>query len=193
MIDKLKTWFGLEKQSAYVREFLFNANMRAVIYMSAIVILLELWMIERLTRIVIKIWPRDLSWLVSHYRNYVILLAAGTVTFVYAVRYLKGKTVNRRTGYVILWLFSLICLIFGIQVGVESYIDGEQVLAFLTMTVFVFCILYWNPIQSLVFSVAAFYGFYYLINRAVPASDATRINLFTMWISTYMVAMSAWH
>ena len=193
MIDKLKTWFGLEKKSDYVRKFLFESNVRAVVYMAIIVILLEIWMIERLTKIVIKTWPRDFDWLFSHYRNYVVLLLMGIVALVYALRYLRRKTKNRTAGTIILWAFSIICIIFGIQAGLKSYTGGEQVLAFLTMTTFVFCILYWQPLQSLVFSIASFLSFYILINRAIPATDATRINLFTMWITTLMVALSAYH
>ena len=193
MLKQLKKWLGLEKQSEYVENFLFRSNVKAVIYMAIVVILLEVWMIERLTKIVLKSWPRSIDWLFSHYRNYVILLCAGIVTLIYAIRYIRGKTSNQRLGRIILWSFSAVCIYFGIEVGVSSYAAGEQVLTFLTMTVFVFCILYWKPMESLLFSSGTFLYFYYLLNQAMPATTATSINLFTMWISTFMVAMSAYH
>ncbi len=193
MTEKIKRWLGFSPKSDYVDNFLFRSNIYAVVYMSVIVICLEIWMIFRLTRIVLISWPRSAEWLISHYRNYVILLTAGLVALIYAVRFIMKKTQNKTAGTIILWLFSLICIVFGVQVGVSSYAAGEQILTFLTMTVFVFCILYWKPLQSFLFSVATFGIFYALINRINPASDATKINLFTMWISTFMVAMSAYH
>ena len=193
MLKQFKKWFGLEKRSEYVENFLFRSNVKAVIYMAIVVILLELWMIERLTKIVLKSWPRSFEWLFDHYRNYVILLSIAVIALVYAIRYIKGKTRNQKAGRIILWTFSAICIFFGIEVGVSSYAAGEQVLTFLTMTVFVFCILYWKPMQSLIFSAGTFLYFYYLLDQTIPATVATSINLFTMWIATYMVAMSAYH
>ena len=193
MLALLKRWFGLNGRSDYVKNFFFESNMRAVIYMCIIVILLESWMIARLTRIVVISWPRSFGWMVDHYRNYVILLITAVITLIYAVRFLRGKVRNRLPGYFLLYLFSFVCIAFGIQAGVASYTAGEQVLAFLTMAVFVFCILYWTPIQSLLFTSATFLGFYTFINRAVPVSEGTAINLFTMWIATFMIAMSAYH
>ena len=121
MFEKLKRWFGLNGRSDYVREFFYDANMRAVIYMCIVVILLELWMIGRLTRIVIISWPRTIEWMVSHYKNYVILLTSAVVMIIYAIRYRKGKANNRLVGTILLWAFSFICIYFGIEVGVSSY------------------------------------------------------------------------
>ena len=85
MLKQFKKWFGLEKRSEYVENFLFRSNVKAVIYMAIVVILLELWMIERLTKIVLKSWPRSFEWLFDHYRNYVILLSIAVVALVYAI------------------------------------------------------------------------------------------------------------
>ncbi len=193
MLDSIKKWLGLGDDRNYIEEYLFRSNMRAVVYMSVIVILLEIWMIARLTRIVIISWPRSFEWLFSHYRNYVILLSAAVVALIYAIRFLRGKTANRMLGKGILWLFSFICIVFGIQTGVASYAGGEQVLSFITMVVFVFCILYWRPLQSFLFSSLTFTAFYFMIDAVKPATEATQINLLTLWISTFMIAMSAYH
>lgn len=40
---------GFEKNSKYVRDYFFTTNMRASIYMSLVVIVLEVWMIIRMT------------------------------------------------------------------------------------------------------------------------------------------------
>lgn len=193
MLEKIKDWLGLSEQDDYVKDYFYRSNMKAVIYMSVVVICLELWMILRLTRIVIISWPRSFDWLYSHYRNYVILLVAGVIALIYAERFIRGKAKNRKVGTFILWTFSIICILFGIQVGVSSYAAGEQVLTFLTMAVFVFCILYWKPLESFFFSSISFFVFYVMLDRAIPASAGTKINLFTMWITAFMVAMSAYH
>ena len=44
MLKGLQTWLGTAKQSDYVRKYIYSSNMRAALYMSFIVILLEIWM-----------------------------------------------------------------------------------------------------------------------------------------------------
>ena len=50
----LSDGLGFEKQSKYVNEYFFRANMRASIYMSVVVIVLEIWMIIRMTNTIFE-------------------------------------------------------------------------------------------------------------------------------------------
>ena len=193
----LRTFAGLDKQTDYVKRFLYRNNMYAAIYMAFIVVVLEVWMIlSLLTSFFEKAaagTPRDGFWLLQHGGWYVVLLGVALAVLVYAIRYVRGKTKNDTVGKVLLLVFSVACLAFGIYYGNNSYAHGEQVLTFVTMTLFVFGLLVWRPVPVFLSSALVFGGFYLLIDSSAPATYGTQVNLFTLWISTFVVALSAYH
>ena len=197
MVKRLRNWWGLNKTSDYVRKYVYTSNMRAAVYMAFIVICLEIWMTLSLARTVLESAaagkPRDFFWIVNHGAWYLVLLAIAIVVMVHAIRYLQHKTYNTRVGNILLLVFSVACLIFGIHFGNNSYVKGDQILAFVTMTLFVFGLLVWRPVPALVASVITFGGFYFYIDHNLPANYSLQVNLFTLWISTLVVALSAYH
>ncbi|MDO4798017.1 MAG: bifunctional diguanylate cyclase/phosphodiesterase [Coriobacteriales bacterium] len=197
MGNRIKQWWGLVQDGEHVRKFLIRSNVHAAIYMTVIVILLECWMLFSLGQNIVQSAaagkPRDLPWIVSHSAWYVGLMASAIVVLVCAVNYLHGKIKNGKLVNAILFVFSLACLVFGVHFGNNSYIQGEQVLAFVTMTLFVFGILSWKPIAALVLSTVAFGGFYLYIDHNAPATLGTQVNLFTLWIATFVVSLSSYH
>ena len=54
MLKKLREALGISKNSDYIRDFFYRENMKSSIYMSVIILVLELWMIARMTRIIIR-------------------------------------------------------------------------------------------------------------------------------------------
>ena len=192
--EKMKDWTGLTRDE-YTRNFVYDSNMRASIYMSIVVIALEIWMIISLTDNVLNGGKqRSFQWLVEHYAWYVVLLTMGVVMLIFAIRYfLKGKRF-RWTGVVLLWVFSIVCIVFGMHFGLNSYVKNEQILAFLTMVIFVFCILTWKPLSAFVFSAVTFGGFFWLMlnETEIEMTMGNSVNLLTMWISTFMVALAAY-
>ena len=193
---RIRQFFGLAEQSKFVQSFIDLSNMRAVIFMAGIVVALECWMLVSLG---ISYFDglaagktRDLAWLVRYGSWYVVMLAAAIVVLVHAVRYVLGKTHNRMLTRVLLAGFSLLCLAFGIHYGNNSYAQGEQMLAFVTMTMFVFGMLTWRPLPALLGTIVTFGGFYLYINSNLPATYGTQVNLFTLWIATFVVALSGY-
>ena len=197
MGKRIRACWGLTKQSVSTRSFLDHANMRAAVYVSAIVIALESWMILSLLRSYFEGLAagkhRDLPWLVNHGSWYVVLLVFGVAVLIHSLRYARGLVRNRRFSRGLLWAFSIACIAFGIYYGCNSYAKGEQVLAFVTMTLFVFGLITWRPIPSLVFSTITFGAFYLLISQSAPPTYGTQVNLFTLWISTFVVALASYH
>lgn len=47
MGNKIKELLGFEENTPYVKKYLFDANITSSIYMSVVVIVLEIWMILR--------------------------------------------------------------------------------------------------------------------------------------------------
>ena len=196
MGTKLREWFGLVKQSKAARDFIDLGNMRSVVYMTIIVIALEVWMLIslalRVSQDAAAGKPRSVMWIINHGAWYVVLLAIAIVLLLHALQYLRGNREHATRAKVLLGIFSVVCLAFGIHFGNNSYLQGEQVLAFVTMTLFVFGMLVWSPLVALVGSVVTFGGFYLYINSGLPATYGTQVNLFTLWISTFVVSLAAY-
>ena len=126
--------------------------------MAIIVVVLEGWMLKELTDIVLKYHStvekmRDPYWLFTHYGRYGWLFLMGVIILIYTGFYFSGKKVNRVLGHVLIWVFALSCILFGIYVGYHDYEDGEQILTFLTMTTFTLCLLVWNNFYTHSFCV----------------------------------------
>lgn len=218
------TWFlklckrclGFQKRSVYVDNYFFKANMVAGIYLSILTIILELWMIIRTThKIIVEDLYSEISYyLRNYYLYYFILLIAGISMFTFSILYVRGKTKNKFIGNAIKWIFSFVSLYFGIMVSLNDYAKGEQILTFLTMELFIICLLVWRPWKGFLILTIS-YGIYIFgignivhgINDYVPVNiaykaltegtsadigitTATKINLFTMWMSTFVFCIS---
>lgn len=259
MKEKLREWLGLERQSKYVRDYFYAANMRASIYMSVVVIVLELYMIYYMsTKVILTPITGEAFWHVvdKYFTNYFILLASGILMLLYALRFLyqkywvkwlsiltlglagsvciyeirclvraggEGTALQNRilllaAGFLliafsvmlftgrqdvrwqslgVLYTFSVVCIDFGIIIATGSYAAGEQVLAFLTMVLFVVCLLTWRPVVGFCILTASYAILYYRLdplpapNTGEPGlTESSVINGFTMWLSTLLFCIS---
>ncbi|HNZ98757.1 bifunctional diguanylate cyclase/phosphodiesterase [Ruminococcus sp.] len=190
---------GFEKQSKYVRDYFYITNMRASIYMSIVVIVLEVWMIIRMTVTIFRdnLQSNMMHYLEKYYINYFILTFTGMIMLLFAVRFMRGKKDNRYLCTVVKWVFTLVCIYFGIKISLNDYSKGEQILTFLTMELFSLCLLTWKPYIAFVLASVSYVYFYYRMNEMVAvntgevgATVATQINFFIMWISTMMVCIA---
>ncbi|HOH87377.1 bifunctional diguanylate cyclase/phosphodiesterase [Ruminococcus sp.] len=190
---------GFEKQSKYVRDYFYITNMRASIYMSIVVIVLEVWMIIRMTVTIFRdnLQSNMMHYLEKYYINYFILTFTGMIMLLFAVRFMRGKKDNRYLCTVVKWVFTLVCIYFGIKISLNDYSKGEQILTFLTMELFSLCLLTWKPYIAFVLASVSYLYFYYRMNEMVAvntgevgATVATQINFFIMWISTMMVCIA---
>ena len=190
---------GFEKNSKYVRDYFFTTNMRASIYMSLVVIVLEVWMIIRMTVTIFRdnLQSNMMHYIEKYYVNYFILTFTGIIMLILAVRFMRGKKDNRYLCTVVKWVFTLVCIYFGIKISLNDYSKGEQILTFLTMELFSLCLLTWKPYIAFVLASASYVYFYYRMNEMVAVNTgevgttvATQINLFIMWISTMMVCIA---
>jgi len=211
-ISKIKSAIGIDKQSKYVKNYFYATNMKSCIYMSCIIIVLEIWMIIRLTYTIYKNnLTADLGlYFEKYYSNYFLLLGAGAVMLVFAMRFTKGKKDSKLIGIALKWIFSAICLYFGIKISIADYRKGEQILTFLSMESVTVCLLVWRPITGF-FILSASYGiFYYNIMNVIPTNEAynalitgsdpvsaptvaTQINLFIMWINMLILCTNNYH
>ena len=193
-IEKVKKFITQNKRTPFVREYLFTANARANIYVSSLVALLEIWMLVMMFSGVIQdAGNTNARWLVAHTIAYVSLLAAAVVMLVYSILYLKGKVKSQMVGRVIKTLFSAAMIIFGLFVSYTSADRGGQVFAFITVVIFISCILVWHPVISFVSLTVIFLVYIYLQSKLIPISFSIKVNAFTTWLALFAATVNSYH
>lgn len=192
--DRVKQFLGIEHYSSYVEDYFELSNVRSSIYLSCVIISLELWMIiSAVVRHLTGSSRRTPEWLFKHLTSYVVLLAAGLIMLIYALLYIKNKKRVKKAGGIIYALFSVIAIGFGIYISYLDYVKGEQFITLITMSIFLFCFIVWRPIHTISFLTVAFLVFVSICHKVIPASYATKVNLFIIWIALLMSAISAYH
>ncbi len=134
---------------------------------------------------------------------YLVCLAYGVVLALYAViaRYRKKDILGLEIA--ILALYALICLIFGFKASYSDYVSShgnKEIMAFLTMVLYVGCLLIWRPFISVFMLGGIFYLFYKLIgtwaNPRLPEAarrqmfDGDKVNYLTFVISLIVVSLT---
>ncbi len=197
MEQKIKKWrefWGVEKYSPYVTMHLEMSNARSGIYLSTVIIGLEIWMIlSVIYNYITERTIRSASWIVNHMVSYVLLLILGICLLVYSIKRMQGAKISHFTGVWIRTSFALVGMAFGMYIAFLDYAKGEQVLTFTTMSVFILCLIGWRPIVSFFVLTTACVVFYFVCDSKVPATYATQVNLFTFWIAMLMAAVSCFH
>lgn len=193
-LTTLKHFLGLEKRSEYVKNYFNSSNIRSSIYVSSVVIILELFMMTSITiRQFSDETRRTVQWFVTHMLCYAFLFLAALALFIYSVRNIKNKNSNPKVWEVLKYIFSITAIIFGIYISFLDYKKGEQFITLMTMTIFVFCFVVWRPIYSFLLLGVSYIVFFYICNKFSPATYATKINLFIVFISILMSAINAYH
>ena len=194
LAEKIKNFLGVGKHSQYVNEFFDRSNIRSAIYVSSVVIVLELFMILNITlRQFDEETRRSTQWFAVHLTCFIILLIAALALFIYSVRHVKKLSSNRYLWAALKYIFSLVAIAFGIYISFLDYTKGEQFVTLMTMTIFVFCFVVWRPLYAVLLLSAAYGFFFFVCNKYMPATYATKINLSIVFISILMSAINAYH
>ena len=280
--------FGLTKNKKYVKDYLTEANMRSGIFMAAIIVILEFWLLIRQTGKYIIPKLDQVSDFAGFFKlyftntsNFWLLLSMGTAMMIYCSQYVGNRKSRWKTTATIVFavislvfvamfpfefvygsivfgknargdivagfkiafyasvllfdaavivasvyhyrggraaslssiavisFFSLVCLMFGVMVSYgdftsNSVFDGtdilqhKQIICFLTMVIYVGCLLIWKPVISIGVLGAVFLGFYLFLNHAVdyggrrlPEGDT--INYITFLVSLAAIAISIYN
>ena len=188
--DKIKDALGINKKDEYVRDYMESTNMRAMKYMCAFVIFVETWMIARTIDIILfDTEPRSAEWIAVHMRLYIILIVSSILMMWYAATYERGRHRDHITTTVWKAVYCFICINFGIYVSYLDYVKGEQIMSFITMILFVACLLVWPPWVSIILLSVSFGVFYYACDSKVPATVATDVNMFTVFVAMLMISI----
>ena len=252
---------GLYKNTDYEKQYLYETNFKTAIYMTFIIICLEIWMIIRYIN---KRPGRTFLEYFDGETNYLILLSASLIILLFATRYLHdykrfitgiltsliilaldismivracfvtspkdilhflksinyqlmllvltlgyliyeilyknfSKKLSAKYGQILSVIFSVICLSFGVSTSIYDIKNERQILCFVTMVLYVVCLLIWKPFISILITTTVFIWFYekwlsILQSNTSPYSknilEGNKINYFTLWISLTLISMS---
>ncbi len=131
---------------------------------------------------------------------------------IYRYKYGKNQII---LSIIVIIFFSLMCLTFGIKVGYSDFFSRfylgtglpkeagfndsgaiyeiKSIICFLTMVLYVGCLLIWKPYISIAMLTSIFIGYYYLLsgdpaNRIFP--DGEKVNYITFLITLCAIAVS---
>ena len=115
---KFRDVFGLHRNSRFVKDYLDSANMRSGVFMSAVIVILELWLIIRQTgKYVVGAISGGTPFFQAIFQNlwtYFLLMSLGIAMFVYCLQYISEKK-NKRlviTSIVFAGLSLVLCFFF---------------------------------------------------------------------------------
>ena len=140
----------------------------------------------------------------------VLLICLYTAIFLYqctvvaaAVTKYKGLKMDWLQSITVISIFATVLLIFGIKVSYSDFTsikngvanpDYKEIICFLTMALYVGCLLIWRPYLSVAILGVVFYGFYFLLKSFDPSirhfPDGDEVNYITFFISLAMVSIS---
>ena len=91
---------------------------------------------------------------------YVFLFVIGAAIVTYALFNYLGGTRIVILEHVAITAFNLVCLAFGVFVSYSDFWGGKEIICFLTMVIYVGCLLIYRPYITVLILGASFFGFY---------------------------------
>ena len=141
---------------------------------------------------------------------YVFLFVIGAFIITYSLfKYLKNKNIVI-LEHLIITSFTLICLAFGVFVSYSDFWGGKEIICFLTMVIYVGCLLIYRPYVTVLILGASFFGFYEIlltykegltfkaqeitingVQQQIISGDA--VNYLTFFISLTTICFAIYH
>ena len=204
LLQLLARGLGFYKHSPYVKEHLREANARSAIFMSIVMILLEVIMIVRYVIKWVIIDPKcdSIGEFFQYTGRYWELLLAAVFMLIFSFLFVRGRIKRFRVICdIFVSMFSAMCLYFGIVTSMSDFSRGRMVTCVLSMSMFVACLLIWRPYISIVLLSAIGIYFHYLLETRVfdklgnPLSmnEGDLMNYIVFFITAIMIAISIYH
>ena len=141
---------------------------------------------------------------------YVFLFLTGATIVTYTwFRYKKNRNIVALEHLVIIW-FNMVCLAFGIYVSYSDFWVDKEIICFLTMVVYVGCLLVYRPYLTLISLGLSFWGFHRIlltfqgglsfapnetvirgVTRFITSGDT--VNYITFFVSLTTIGFAIYH
>ena len=135
----------------------------------------------------------DVSLLITFYTSVALFQASVILGAIYKF---KGGQKEWIMNILPVTFFGLILLVFGVKVSYSDFFstsDIKQIICFLTMVIYVACLLIWKPYISIGILGAVFLAFYFMLTSnptLIELPDGDEDNYITFFISLTMVSIS---
>ena len=192
-IDSIKKFLGIERYTKYTEDYFNRSNIRSSLYVSSVVVLLELWMI--FSTLFFQFFGdlnRSGMWLITHLTSYSLLLISALFLLIYSLLHIKKNINLNKEWHTVRFVFSVISLAFGIYISYLDYLKGEQFITLMTMTIIVFCFTVWRPLYSILLLTGSYSLFFILCHNQIPTTYATKVNLTIVMIIILLSAINAY-
>ncbi|MBO6229640.1 MAG: GGDEF domain-containing protein [Ruminiclostridium sp.] len=158
---------GLYRNPRYIEDRLKEADVRSAMFLSAVVAMVEIWMIVRyIVQWVIPGKVESLAEFFHYTSSFWYFFAAAAALFIYCVLYLKNKfRYLNKISRLLIFAFFAIAMYFGVVTSMKDFAKGRMVTCFLTMMMYVTVICVWRPFTSLILTFVCGFGFVYLLNN----------------------------
>lgn len=177
MISKIKKILGLDQLHPDVQYFLDSANLSIACPASFIVMVIELGLFVNTILYAFRSGRAPSANNLFYRTLYGVLCLASAQLFFYSIYHkIKKDTFNRFTLNTCITIFFISTLAFGTIISLKDYNNGEQILVFLTMELFVACLFMVKPYLAIITITVSFGIFYYLMDMTHGISSATRVN-----------------
>ncbi len=192
-LAKFADMFGFKKSTRYVSEYLHEANMRSGLFMSAVIVILETWLVIRQSqKYVFKAIADGSPAFQSIFSNlwtYFLLMSLGIAMFVYCSQYINHR--NTRTKLIVISIFAGLSLILCCFLPFEfKYKSINFAKGGIYVYRGVFKILFYASIVLFNVSVIAA-GFYkYYGGKRTSISSVLVISMFALVCLTFGVMIS---
>ena len=177
ILKKIKKILGLEKLHPDVQFFLDSENLNIAVPASFIVMIVEFSFFMNTIVYAIRSGRPPSANNLFYRKFYAFLFIAAAQFFIYST-YHKIKKPHFRRFFLdlslVIFIFSV--LAFGICISIRDFINGEQILVFLTMNLFVACLFMIKPYLAILLITIPFGIFYYMMATTKGISNATRVN-----------------
>ncbi len=142
ILDFIRDLFGFRRNSRYVKNYLIDANVKSSIYMSFIIIVLEIWMIVRnIRKYVSPLWnnytTNNFDLLFTYTGLYILFIVCSLAILIFAITYMRKK--ESKAAFVTNTVFAGICIAWPFLLFLEHLsFDGSKAIVSSITTIIVY-------------------------------------------------------
>lgn len=187
----LRSIFGLHRNSKYVRDYLNDANVRSAIFMSAIIIALEVWLLIRQTdKYIIPTMTNPdntnslFKVIFTNTSNFWLLLSFAVTTFISCLSYKKLE--GNKRNLILIIIFATISLVFCALMPFEFIYSKRPI----TGVPLFLLISFYSAIAVFNILAVSFSVYHYRGGKSTYAPVVTLISLFALVCLIFGVKVS---
>lgn len=190
MSGKRRLFKKFRTNTAFVRDYLFRAQMNTARITSAFIGLVEVCMLI----LSFFTFPRGEGdyrfahipitaeeWSLYHRLCYIALMLACLLLYVCSTRYIKKKTTKHLPGKFALGVFIVVCTAFGIFLSVFDVEISDYVIVYAVMTTSSLALIPYRPIALFPAIIWSALTYYYALSAVTTINTNDLFNLVTLW------------